>query len=278
MVDLTHSPINPEEISASRPAADVNAIRIPVLMYHRVGEPDHARDIYCIHPDRFSAQMHALAQAGYRSVSIEDFHAWFRGAKLLPEGAFVLTFDDGFAGVHDFAAPVLKELGWPATVFVVAGKIGGKSDWEITTREPLYPHPLMDVSQLRQLSAQQFSLHSHSLLHHDLTTLEIPALEQDLRDSRALIAEITGQAPAYLAYPYGRHNEAVREAAERAGFGAAFSVESGFNHPWENTYRIRRLDVFGYDTPGMLLRKMRFGTNDGSMSHLMRYFLRKILG
>lgn len=251
--------------------------RIPILMYHRVGEPDHPRDIYCIRPEHFSAQMQALARASWHAVSIEDFDAWRRGKKSLPENSFVLTFDDGFTGVYDFAAPVLKTLGWPATVFLVAGKLGGQSDWEVTTGEPMPSHPLMNGAQLRNLSAQGFSLHSHSLLHHDLTTLETSALEQDLRDSRALIADISGQAPVYLAYPYGRHNEAVRSAAQRAGFIAAFSVESGFNRPGESAYQIRRLDVFGTDTPPMLLRKIRLGTNDGSLAHLMRYYLHRIL-
>lgn len=255
----------------------MNAIRIPILMYHRVGEPDQPRDIYCIRPEHFSAQMQALAQASWRAVSIEDFGAWRQGEKSLPENSFVLTFDDGFTGVHDFAAPVLKTLGWPATVFLVAGKLGGQSDWEDITGEPMLPHRLMDAPQLRRLSAQGFSLHSHSLLHHDLTTLETSALEQDLRDSRALIAEISGQAPVYLAYPYGRHNEAVRNAAQRAGFTTAFSVESGFNRPRESAYQVRRLDVFSTDTPAMLLRKIRLGTNDGSLTHLMRYYLHRIL-
>lgn len=253
------------------------AKRIPVLMYHRVGKPDHARDIYCIRPDRFAAQMRALAKAGYCAVSIEDFDAWRHDKKSLPANSFVLTFDDGFTGVHDFAAPVLKKLEWPATVFLVAGKLGGQSDWEVTTGEPMPSHPLMDVAQLRSLSGQGFSLHSHSLLHHDLTTLETSALEQDLRDSRDLIADISGQAPMYLAYPYGRHNEAVRSAAQRAGFTTAFSVESGFNRPGDSAYQIRRLDVFGTDTPAMLLRKIRLGANDGSFGHLMRYYLHRIL-
>lgn len=255
----------------------VTAQRIPILMYHRVGKPDHARDVYCIHPDRFAAQMRALAGAGWCAVSIEDFDAWRRGEKSLPENSFVLTFDDGFTGVHDFAAPVLKKLAWPATVFLVAGKLAGQSDWEVTTGEPMLPHSLMDTTQLRNLSAQGFSLQSHSLLHHDLTTLETSALEQDLRDSRALIADINGQAPAYLAYPYGRHNEVVRNTAQRAGFTLAFSVESGFNRPGESAYQIRRLDVFGTDTPAMLLRKIRLGTNDGSLTHLMCYYLQRIL-
>lgn len=255
----------------------MNSIRIPILMYHRVGDPDHAHDAYCVRPDRFLAQMRALARAGYRPVSIEDFDAWYRGTQPLPEGAFVLTFDDGFTGVHDFAAPILKELEWPATVFVVAGKLGGKSDWEVTIKEPMPPHPLMDVTQLRRLFAQGFSLHSHSLMHHDLTTLDIPTLEQDLRDSRTLIEDITGQSPAYLAYPYGRYNEAVCNVAQRVGFTMAFSVESGFNRPGEDAYQIRRLDVFGTDTPSMLLRKIRLGTNDGSLVYLTRYYLHRIL-
>lgn len=253
------------------------AKRIPVLMYHRVGEPDHARDVYCICPDCFAAQMRALAEAGYRAVSIEDFDAWRCGEKSLPENSFVLTFDDGFTGVHDFAAPVLKSLGWPATVFLVAGKLGGQSDWQVSTGEPMQAHPLMNVAQLRSLSAQGFSLHSHSLQHHDLTTLEMPALEQDLRNSCARIADISGQAPKYLAYPYGRHNEAVRNATRDAGFSMAFSVASGFNRPGENAYQIRRLDVFGTDTPAMLLRKIRLGSNDGSLAHLMRYYLHRVL-
>jgi len=55
------------------------------------------------------------------------------------------------------------------------------------------------------------------------------------------------------------------------------SFESGFNRPGENAYQIRRLDVFGSDTPAMLLRKIRLGTNDGSLTQLIYYYLRRIL-
>lgn len=253
------------------------ATRIPILMYHRIGEPDFSRDIYCVHPDRFTAQMRALARAGFRPVSIEDFDAWHRGSQNLPRGAFVLTFDDGFAGIHKYALPVLNALGWTATVFVVAGKIGEKSNWKVTISEPMTPHSLMDAPQLRNLAMQGFSLHSHSLMHHDLTTISISELEKDLGDSRSIIANITGEMPRFLAYPFGRHNEAVRNAAQRVGFEAAYSVTPGFNKPHENTYQIRRLDVFGYDTPSMLLRKIRLGTNEGGANHLIRYYFNRLL-
>jgi len=37
------------------------------------------------------------------------------------------------------------------------------------------------------------------------------------------------------------------------------------------------MDVFGSDTARMLLRKIRLGTNDGSLEHLMRYYLHRAL-
>jgi len=252
------------------------ADRIPVLMYHRVGEPNSVADIYCIRPGDFAAHIRALAEAGYQAVSIEDFHAWHQGTKQLPTGAFVLTFDDGFTGVHEFAAPVLQELKWPATVFLVAGKLGGQSDWEVTTNEPMHAHPLMDTLQLLSLVKQGFSLHSHSLLHRDLTKLPPLALADDLSRSRFLLAETFGHEPSFIAYPYGRHNQAVREATQNAAFKLAFSVESGFNRPGENQLQIRRLDVFGNDTPTMLLRKIRLGANDGSLAYLLRYYFHRL--
>jgi peptidoglycan/xylan/chitin deacetylase (PgdA/CDA1 family) len=253
------------------------ATRIPVLMYHRVGIPDHSRDIYCVRPDRFLAHMHRLAEAGYRSVSIEDFDLWFRGERALSTGAFVLTFDDGFLGVYDHAIPVLRDLGWSATVFLVAGKMGGESDWEVTVDVPMPPHPLMTGAQIQELAAQGFSLQSHSLYHRDLTMLDTETLVGDLVDSRKHIADVTGGAPTFLAYPYGRHDAVVRAAAKSAGFRAAFSVDCGFNRPGGDPFRVRRIDVFGTDTSAMLLRKIRLGTNDGSLVALAKYYGRRLL-
>lgn len=83
--------------------------RIPILMYHRVGEAhnDWARK-YCVAPKLFSAHMAALARRGWQAVSLADFVGWLDEAKPLPERSFWLTFDNGFLGVFEHAAPVLK--------------------------------------------------------------------------------------------------------------------------------------------------------------------------
>lgn len=252
------------------------AKRVPVLMYHRLGMPDGRRDIYCTLPDRFSTHMHALAGTGHNAIGIETFLEWQLGKQDLPEKSLLITFDDGFMGVHDHALPVLRSLGWPATVFLVAAKTGQQSDWRVTSDYPMRPHPLMGLKQLLTLHRLGISLQSHSLYHHDLTTLDPDALDRDLVRSRELIAEIAGHPPRYLAYPYGRYNNIVRAAAVSAGFSMAFTVDSGFNSPRQDPYRIHRIDIFGSDSPSMLLRKIALGTNDGSLGHLARYYVRRL--
>jgi hypothetical protein len=68
----------------------------------------------------------------------------------------------------------------------------------------------------------------------------------------------------------------VRTVAEQMGFLTAFSVEPGFNRPGGDAYRIRRLDVFGSDSPAMLLRKIRLGSNDGRLTALLRYYTQRL--
>ena len=46
-----------------------------------------------------------------------------------------------------------------------------------------------------------------------------------------------------------------------------------FNRRDVDRFRIRRIDVYGTDTPAMLMRKIRLGTNDGRLSNLVRYYL-----
>ena len=67
------------------------------------------------------------------------------------------------------------------------------------------------------------------------------------------------------------------KAAQQAGYQAAFSTQPGFNRQDVDRFRLRRLDVFGTDTPAALLRKMRLGSNDGSLGQSLRYGARRLL-
>lgn len=250
-----------------------NTERVVILMYHRVGTVanDWERR-YCVTPEQFAAHMSALVRRGMRACTIHDFIEWRNGRLRLSPGAFVLTFDDGFKGVYEHAFPCLVSMAWPATVFLVSGQIGKTDHWTRSENPSNGAHPLLGVGEIREMARNGIAFHSHSRSHADLTTLAPGQLRDELEGARRDLEVLLGEPVPYLAYPYGRYNDAVLEATRNAGYEAAFSVQPGFNRRDVDSFRIRRLDIFGTDTTSMLLRKVKFGSNDGSMRRTIRYY------
>lgn len=249
---------------------------VVVLMYHRVGTAlNEWERKYCVSPERFADQMAGLAAHGMRAVPLESMLAWLEGRAELAAGSIVLTFDDGFAGVHDHALPVLERMGWPFTVFLVSDLIGREDLWTRAENPSGTTHPLLDVATIKAMQSRGVDFQSHTRSHASLPTLDDTDLADELQGSRAALGKLLGREVHYLAYPFGHVDERVEAAARAAGYRAAFSTQAGFNRRGVNPYRIRRIDVFGSDTAAMLLRKTRLGSNEGGLGHAASYYLRR---
>jgi peptidoglycan/xylan/chitin deacetylase (PgdA/CDA1 family) len=245
-----------------------------VLMYHRVGAARNAWEArYAISAARFEEHMLALARDGRHAVSVDSLNEWLGGGASLPPGAFVLTFDDGFRGVREHALPVLERLRWPFAVFLVSDRIGEEDIWTRESNPDHTTYPLLNVDEVLDLQRRGVALHSHTCSHANLPALDDDALHHELVESRAALQRLLGRPVDYLAYPFGHLDERVAAAARGAGYHAAFSTQPGFNRRDVDRFRIRRIDVYGTDTPAMLLRKVRLGTNDGAITNLARYYL-----
>jgi peptidoglycan/xylan/chitin deacetylase (PgdA/CDA1 family) len=252
--------------------------RIPVLMYHRIGEAHNPWEKrYCISPALFAKHMRHLSACGMQACSLGDFFAWLDQRKDLPAGSFLLTFDDGFAGIFEHATSILQELGWPATVFLVSQLIGKQDEWCRAENPSGATYPLLDTDTIEAMRGMGFTFHSHTRLHPDLTTLPEDQLSSELHGSRTDLEDLLNEEVHYLAYPYGLYNEQVLAAARAAGYKAAFSTQPGFNRTDIDRFRIRRLDISGTDTPTMLARKIHFGCNDGSWRQSIRYYKGRVI-
>jgi peptidoglycan/xylan/chitin deacetylase (PgdA/CDA1 family) len=193
-----------------------------ILCYHDVC-PDWTSPL-ATEPAAFAA--HSAWVSAHRTVlPLEQAVELLDRSGRLPPGAAALTFDDGFAGVFDHAFPVLRRTRLPATVFLVAQTLtpaGRPVDWVDTP--PAQPLRTLTVDQVREMQEAGIRFQSHSWAHTDLTRLGFAECVRDLSESRQLLESLLDRPVRLLAYPRGRHNEAVREAARKAGYSHAFAL------------------------------------------------------
>ena len=162
-------------------------------------------------------------------------------------------------------------------MFLVSALIGQRDTWCVTHNPSGATYPLMDISHIRELRQRGFSFYSHTRSHADLPIFDDQQLNDELAGARAELETLLGEEVPYLAYPYGRYDERVLQAAGAAGYRAAFSVQPGFNRRDIDRFRLRRLDVFGIDSAAVLARKITLGSNDGSLAHNLRYKASRVL-
>jgi peptidoglycan/xylan/chitin deacetylase (PgdA/CDA1 family) len=176
----------------------------------------------------------------------------------LPPGMTALTFDDGFTGVYDHAFPVLRRTRLPATVFLVAQTLtpaGRPVDWVDTP--PAEPLRTLSIDQVREMQEAGVRFQSHSYAHTDLTRLGFDECVRDLSESRQLLESLLGRPVRLLAYPRGRHNEAVREAARQAGYSHAFTLPEGRERV--GAYSVPRVGLYHGNTVADLRLKATRG-------------------
>lgn len=102
-----------------------------ILFYHRIAALAPDPHALCIAPDLFRAHMCHLRDR-YRLLSLNELVAGMKNGGL-PERALAVTLDDGYLDALDNAAPILVELGIPATFFVSTDRLHEQHEtWEDT--------------------------------------------------------------------------------------------------------------------------------------------------
>jgi peptidoglycan/xylan/chitin deacetylase (PgdA/CDA1 family) len=128
-----------------------------------------------------------------------------------------LTFDDGYA---DFVTEVLPRLaphGFTATVFVLAGRLGGDNAWD----RPGPSKALMSAGDVRRAADAGMEIGSHGLLHRPLPAADPDTLTAEVAASRATLRALSGQDVTGFCYPYGRVGAREVQAVRAAGYDYA---------------------------------------------------------
>ena len=218
---------------------------VPVLMWHNLAE-ESSGDM-TISVDTFRAQIEALHEAGFKTVSLQQLYDYVHFGTELPGKPIVLTFDDGYFSNYEYAFPILQEYDMQATIFAIGVSVG--KDTYKDTDHAMTPH--FGADEAREMVASGLiSVQSHTYDMHQWPPFEdgnaqvretlLPfdgeadadyeaAVEADFAESRELLESITGQPVNALAFPEGAYVTLTQDALRSAGAELTFTTVRAVN-------------------------------------------------
>jgi peptidoglycan/xylan/chitin deacetylase (PgdA/CDA1 family) len=222
------------------------------LAYHRVaGELRPGEERYDVAPRRFARNATLLRLMRWRPLDVAEIAAVHRGTAVLPRRRFVLTLDDGYA---DAVAAATAHADLRPHLYVPTAEVADRPAWAGGAA-------LAGWDDLAAATAAGARVGVHGRVHRPLTGLPPARVADELTQA---LTELRGHLPEavpMLAYPNGRHDATVREAAIAGGYLAAWTTMTGRNGPGADPYCLRRVSVKDWDGPLSFMWKVVSGQN-----------------
>lgn len=211
-----------------------------ILTFHNV---DRSGSVLSIDPAALRSLVRAIRASGHEIAALADLLGDPSGADRV-----ALTFDDGLAGLHEHAAPVLAEESAPATVFVTTDFVGKDNRWP--TLPPAAPTiAMMSWEQLAELRDAGWAIEAHTATHPDLRKLSDDEIDAELARCDEALASRLGLQPRLFAYPYGYVDDRV-EARVRPRYDFSVTAEMGrVPDRIARAHRVGRLETYYFRDP-----------------------------
>lgn len=232
----------PQSLKAYSDKVEVEAIKLPVAMYHHIlKEPSRLGD-YVISPEQFEEDLKYIQKCGYKTITTTELLEFIEQGTPLPEKSIMITFDDGYESVHEYAYPLLKKYDMKAVVAII-GKHTDIFSKEEQQKHINYSH--LSWNQLREMQQSGvFEIQNHSYdMHGDQSCKRFGtkikrgeseeqykiALEKDIGGLSQQIEREIGVKPILFAYPFGIICKQSKPIIKELGFKIILSCEEKVN-------------------------------------------------
>jgi peptidoglycan/xylan/chitin deacetylase (PgdA/CDA1 family) len=244
--------------------------RVRVLTYHRVGDAC-PEDPFCVTRDAFDAQMRLLAEEG-RAVSLEQVQRFVAGREVLPDGACLVTIDDGCLSTLTEVLPTLRRWGVPAVAFVSASIVGADYDG--------LPERFLTWDELRTLDESPLvTIGSHAHTHRSLGLMAPSDAREEAQRSRETLTRELGHEVRCFAYPFGTRadfNPVTERALADAGYHVAFNSMHGSIRPGMDPISLPRVKIEGGEPLPMFALQSRGALDAWRMVDQNLYRLQRV--
>jgi len=208
-----------------------------VFIYHRFNDARHPSTN--ITSRDFRAQLEFLKTRNIPVLRLGQVVESMQQGSRLPQPCAVLTVDDAYRSFLTDGWPLIRQYGYPVTLFVSTATIGG-GDY-------------LSWAELQQLQREGVEIGNHSASHAflldrlpDETETDWQArILTDISSAQQEIETHLGSAPQLFAYPYGEFDPDLVSLVKGAGFSAAFGQQSGVMTSDQDFYRFPRFPIGG---------------------------------
>jgi peptidoglycan/xylan/chitin deacetylase (PgdA/CDA1 family) len=203
---------------------------VSVLMYHMIGNEQGNAAIMT--EANLRIQMNYLRDHGYHPITMQELYDYVTKGAPLPEKPVCITFDDGYLDSYTIVYPLMKEYGYPWTLFLITDDVGK-------------PYNRMTWDQLKEMAdSHTVTIANHTLSHpklHNLATAK--EKEKEIVEANQALKYHLGIDNPWLAYPYGDYDDEVVAIAKKAGIKMAVTTDAGRVHVGSYPYELKRVYI-----------------------------------
>lgn len=203
---------------------------VSILMYHMIG--DMKNNSAVMTEDNLRIQMQYLKDHGYHPITMQELYDYVTKGEKLPSKPVCITFDDGYLDSYTIVYPMMKEFGYPWTLFLITDDVGksyNRMTWE----------------QLKEMAdSGAVTIANHTLSHPKLHNLPTRAeKENEIIGANKALKYHLGIDNLWFAYPYGDYDDEVIDICKKAGIKLAVTTDAGRVHVGSYPYDLKRVYV-----------------------------------
>jgi peptidoglycan/xylan/chitin deacetylase (PgdA/CDA1 family) len=201
------------------------SVEVPIMMFHHVSDVipgDILGKSLTVKNTLFQQQLAYLKQHNYHTITMNQlFDALYFGGPL-PVHPIILTFDDGYEDVYQFAFPLLKQYNYTGTFNIITGMANtpGYLTWD----------------NIKAMLAGGMQIASHTVHHLDMGQLLLYSKSKaqfEMQQSKATLQQEFGITIQQFCYPSGEpfRSESVTLQQEIVAMLAADGYIGATNDP-----------------------------------------------
>ena len=254
---------------------------VPILIYHHLTDDPAAEESDTVlHVDKFARQMSLLRQEGFTPVSLQAMEDYVYLGTDLPENPVAITFDDGYLSNYALGYPILRDYGFPATIFAIGCSVG-HYDFYKDTDNPIVAH-FGEKEMAEMTGSGLISVQSHTYDMHQTELYDPPPVRSSICPFpgekqedylRVLAADAEKQAetftacgipaPTALAFPGGDHETVTDVGLRAAGYRITLTTDSLRTNTLvrglpQSLIDLGRMNIGGVTTDEEILNYLRY--------------------